>query len=117
VNALHIVGTVRLAGDFVPRDPDFYLESVKQIIIEAGLTIVGPQAMYRFDDFAFTLAVLLAESHVSIHTWYELGFIHLDVFTCGVSRDNSEAARQVFDRIAATFDPVKIEDRRVIVRH
>lgn len=117
VNALHIIGKVRLTGDFVPRDPEFYLERVKQIITEAGLTIVGPQALYKFDDTAFTLAVLLAESHVSMHTWYEFGFIHLDVFTCGISRDNADAARQVFDQIAQLFDPAEIEERQEIVRH
>ncbi|MEK9167494.1 MAG: S-adenosylmethionine decarboxylase [Patescibacteria group bacterium] len=117
VNALHIVGTVRLGGDFAPRDPEFYLESVKHIITEAGLTIVGSPTLHRFDETAFTLAVLLAESHVSMHTWYELGLVHLDVFTCGMTKDNSDAARQVFNRIASLFDPIMIEGRREIVRH
>lgn len=117
VNALHIVGTVRLSGDFVPRDPDFYLESVKQIVTQAGLTVVGPQALHRFDATAFTLTVLLAESHVSMHTWYEFGLVHLDVFTCGMSKDNNDAARQAFDQIARLFDPIKIDDRQEIPRH
>lgn len=117
MNALHIVGTVRLGGDFVSHDPDFYLERVKHIIIEAGLTIVGEPGSSSFEGGGFTAFIMLAESHVSMHTWYELGLVHLDVFTCGMSKDNSDAARQVFDQIARLFDPIRIDGRQEIVRH
>ena len=42
-----------------------------------------------------TGVLLLAESHISIHTWPEYGFAAVDVFLCG--RMPSENARRVLE--------------------
>lgn len=49
---------------------------------------------------AFTVLYLLAESHLSIHTWPEHKYIALDVFTCG-----SSDTKLVVDRIVEYFQP------------
>jgi S-adenosylmethionine decarboxylase len=38
---------------------------------------------HRFDPQGVTGLALLAESHISIHTWPESGYAAVDVFTCG----------------------------------
>lgn len=38
---------------------------------------------YQFEPHGLTALALLAESHMSIHTYPELGYAALDVFTCG----------------------------------
>jgi S-adenosylmethionine decarboxylase len=38
------------------------------------------------DGYGVTGVVLLAESHISIHTWPEDGFAAVDIFMCGASR-------------------------------
>ena len=40
-------------------------------------------ASAKFDPQGVTAVALLAESHISIHTWPELGQAICDVFTCG----------------------------------
>ncbi len=37
----------------------------------------------RFDPQGVTALAVLAESHISIHTWPEFGYAAVDVFTCG----------------------------------
>lgn len=49
---------------------------------------------------AFTVLYLLAESHLSIHTWPEHKYIALDVFTCGTSN-----TQLVVDKIIEYFQP------------
>lgn len=66
-----------------------------------------------FSHDAFTGFIMLCESHVSLHTWYELGYVHLDVFTCNVSRDNTVAARHLFEDIAKIFNPTEIHQQEV----
>lgn len=38
---------------------------------------------HQFQPFGVSGVVLIAESHISVHTWPENGFVALDIFTCG----------------------------------
>ncbi|MDD0839447.1 S-adenosylmethionine decarboxylase [Curvibacter sp. HBC61] len=50
-----------------------------------------------------TATVLLAESHLCVHTWPELGAVTLDVYVCNFSADHSERARALQQRLLALF--------------
>ena len=50
-----------------------------------------------------TGVVLLAESHVAIHTWPERGAVTLDVYVCNYSADNSAKAHALFDSLTTAF--------------
>ncbi len=69
-------------------DPDVLnnLETVRTEMMEAaiaaGATIVG-EVFHRFSPQGVSGAVVIAESHISIHTWPEYGYAALDLFTCG----------------------------------
>jgi spermidine synthase/S-adenosylmethionine decarboxylase len=60
-----------------------------------------------------TGAVVLAESHLAVHTWPELGAVTLDLYVCNYSRDNSAAAAACFERLATAFRPGRIVRRDV----
>lgn len=47
------------------------------------LSVISGPIIHQFEPHGLTGIVLLAESHISIHTWPELGEATLDVFTCG----------------------------------
>lgn len=49
---------------------------------EAGATVLGHR-FHQFEPWGVTGVVLLAESHLSLHTWPEEGLLTLDCFTCG----------------------------------
>ncbi len=60
----------------------------------------------RFHDFGnggVTGVLLLAESHVSVHTWPEKSFAALDIFLCGTAQ--VEPARAVLE---AAFAPERV---------
>lgn len=46
---------------------------------------------HSFEPQGVTAVGLLAESHISIHTWPELGYAACDIFTCGASADPTRA--------------------------
>ena len=55
---------------------------VEEVVEQAELTKVG--SIYKqFNPHGVTGIVLVAESHVSIHTWPEYRLVNLDIFTCG----------------------------------
>ena len=43
--------------------------------------------VHRFKPYGVSGYVLVAESHISIHTWPEYGYAAVDVFTCGEHTD------------------------------
>jgi S-adenosylmethionine decarboxylase len=52
-----------------------------------GATVVG-EAFYAFPNGAVTGVLLLAQSHLSIHTWPELRLANIDLLTCGAIDGN-----------------------------
>lgn len=59
---------------------------IRGILLQAadkmGSTVVGNQ-FHSFSGGGVTGVVIIAESHISIHTWPEKGYAALDIFTCG----------------------------------
>lgn len=87
----------------------------KKIVDESGLNVVG-SFFHKFgEDGGVTGVVVLAESHVSIHTWPERGnFVNMDVFVCNVTQDNSEKARNIYRKIKEYLKPTKEETQEVL---
>lgn len=81
-----------------------------------GLTPVG-QLFHQFAHAGApagaTGAVILAESHLAVHTWPELGAVTLDLYVCNFSQDNSAAAHAAFDRLLAAFAPADVTRREL----
>lgn len=51
-------------------------------INQSGATIIQP-FFHQFSPHGVSGVVVIAESHVAIHTWPEYGYCAVDVFTCG----------------------------------
>jgi S-adenosylmethionine decarboxylase proenzyme len=84
-----------------------------------GLTVVG-RLFHAFQDSAgrpagVTGAVVLAESHLAVHTWPEVSGVTLDIYVCNFSGDNSERANALFIEVITAFSPKRME-RKAVVR-
>ena len=76
----------------------------RNIVDESGLTIVG-DSFFQFEPQGVTGTVLLAESHLAIHTWPESGFVTVDVYVCNYTTDNTAKAERVFAALEAALKP------------
>lgn len=114
-SGLHLLANMYDVKIDVPAMND--LLSCKNLCInavnEVGLSIVG-DFFHGFAGGGVTGVVVLAESHVAIHTWPESAYVTLDVFVCNYNRDNSLMAKQLFEKIIRIFDPKKVERTEVI---
>lgn len=86
-----------------------------------GLTVVG-RLFHPFVDSngqaaGVTGTVVLAESHLAIHTWPEVSGVTLDVYVCNFSADNSARAHALFDEMIAAFVPTQLETKEVARGH
>ena len=86
---------------------------------DSGLTVLGHH-FYQFDGAdgtqtgGSTGAVVLAESHLAIHTWPERDGATLDVYVCNFTADNTEKAEAVYEALLKALKPADVMVERVI---
>jgi S-adenosylmethionine decarboxylase proenzyme len=84
----------------------------------AGLSVLG-EHFYQFESFdqiqagGATGAVVLAESHLAIHTWPERLQATLDIYVCNVSSDNSGRAEALYQSLLDVLKPRDVLMERV----
>jgi S-adenosylmethionine decarboxylase len=64
------------------RDLNKVRDALVSAAKEAKATIVEV-AFHEFNPFGISGMVIIAESHLSVHTWPEYGYAAVDIFTCG----------------------------------
>ena len=123
MNGLHLIADLhdcRCAPGFLLDAPGLEVFCV-DACTRHGLTVVG-RLFHPFRDAAgdpagVTGTVVLAESHLAVHTWPEVGGVTLDVYVCNFSGDNSARARALFAEMIATFAPARLEKKEVARGH
>lgn len=63
-------------------DADVVRTALLDLVADAGLHPVGAEALHRFTPQGLSLAILLAESHVAVHTWPEHATAYVTLTTC-----------------------------------
>lgn len=71
-------------------------------------------SFHEFNPFGVSGMVIIAESHLSIHTWPEYGYAAVDIFTCGDIIKPEEAAAFLIERFESR-NPSIVEIKRGIL--
>lgn len=72
------------------NDESFVAESLRRAVEASGATLLK-EISHAFEPHGVTALGLLAESHMSIHTWPEYRYVGADIFTCGQTADPRKA--------------------------
>ncbi len=125
MQGLHLTADLRGCADDAPMtDPARLRALCLREVERAGLLAVG-ELFHRFDPppaapsgpspaaAGVTGVVLLAESHLALHTWPELDAVTLDVYVCNVGADNSARAQALLEALVAAFAPRQASRHRL----
>ncbi|MGE5893696.1 MAG: adenosylmethionine decarboxylase [bacterium] len=82
---------------------------------EAKATIVDV-SFHEFNPFGISGMVVIAESHLSIHTWPEYSYAAVDIFTCGDVIKPEIAAQHLIERFECK-NPSIVEMKRGVISH
>ena len=82
-------------------DEAFLRDTITTAAKSAGATLLN-LITHRFEPQGVTGLALLAESHISIHTWPENGYAAVDVFTCGDHTMPESACEHLRAELGAT---------------
>lgn len=86
----HIVAEMSLCDPEILTD----LERVRDAMVAAAEVAnaeVREVAFHRFIPHGVSGVVVISESHLSIHTWPEIGYAAVDIYTCGAHTDPMKA--------------------------
>ena len=95
----HILFTLKGCNAEFLDDENFVRDVVYHASVKCQSTLLALNS-HKFDPQGVTCVAMLAESHISIHTWPELGMAVCDVFTCGdhtTPQDGVEYMRKMLD--------------------
>ncbi len=82
------------------NDVDALREALLTAADLAGATVLG-DSFHRFSPHGISGVVVIAESHLFVHTWPEYGYAAADIFTCGTSVQPEVAAEKLVELLGA----------------
>ncbi|RJX19489.1 MAG: S-adenosylmethionine decarboxylase proenzyme [Ammonifex sp.] len=93
------------------------IELVEKIMVNAALEAgaeVRETVFHKFSPQGISGVVVISESHLAIHTWPELGYAAVDVFTCGERVDPWQACNYLAQYFKAQDIRANEQQRGVI---
>lgn len=84
------------------------LQKALKIAKELKLTVVK-SFVHQFEPHGLSVVLVIAESHLAIHTWPELGYMHIDTLSCS-RKANLSKLKEV---LAQEFHPTRIASQKI----
>ena len=115
MNALgrHLLLELKDCDREVLNDLNLLRHILQEAATAAGATVLG-DSFHQFEPQGVSGVVIIAESHLFIHTWPEYGYAAVDIFTCGDSTQPQDAAGMLVKQLGSQNHSV-IELRRGIL--
>ena len=111
----HLLLELKGCDKEVLNDTGFLREVLLAAAGAAGATVLG-ESFHHFNPHGVSGVVIIAESHLCIHTWPEYGYAAVDIFTCGDSVKPELAIKPLVEKLGAK-DPSYIELKRGILQN
>lgn len=86
-------------------------EILDRVVSKSGFRAIS-SSFHQFEPYGVSAVYLLAESHLSVHTWPEYGYVAVDIFSCG----GDDPALRAFELLVEEFQP-KVVEKRIIRRN
>jgi S-adenosylmethionine decarboxylase len=106
----HLLLELRECNEAVLDDLKYLENALVSAAREAGATVLD-KSFHHFAPQGVSGVVLIAESHLSLHTWPEHAYAAVDIFTCGTTV-KIEVAADALIRELGSKDPSLMEVKR-----
>lgn len=97
----HILADLYDCNPIYLNDKEKLVDLLHRAADIAHATVLG-ETSHAFQPHGVTALLLLAESHISIHTWPETGYAAVDVMTCGDTMQPQEAIDLIQRELASS---------------
>jgi S-adenosylmethionine decarboxylase len=102
LNALgrHLLLELKNFNREVLNDLDYIRDCLCETAEQIGATVVN-HAFHQFNPHGVSGVVVIAESHLCIHTWPEHGYAAVDIFTCGDTIEPADGIDPLIEKLGA----------------
>jgi len=97
----HILFTLKGCDEIFLDEENYIRDVVYHASVQCNSTLLSLNS-HKFEPQGVTCVAMLAESHISIHTWPEKGMAVCDVFTCGEHTDPRRGVEYLYSIMRAT---------------
>jgi len=87
----YVIDFLEMEDSKILNDPEKLVAYMEHTIPVAGLEMIGEPLIHKFEPHGLTYLVLLAQSHLAVHTWPEHHYMAVDFFTCGDPAEGQRA--------------------------
>lgn len=87
-------------------------KEIKKILITAAKKANNTPlkvVIHKFQPQGITGVVLLAESHIALHSWPEFHYLSIDIYTCG----NKATSEKALEYLEKEFQPKKVKVKKI----
>jgi len=114
---MHLIIDGYSSDSGILQSEEFIYQLLDQYPAEIGMTKIAPPYVLRYvgakpEEWGVSGFVLIAESHISIHTFVEQRYVHIDVFSCK-DFDAGQAIKDLSDRLQLTEMKTYLLDRTI----
>ncbi|MET0245254.1 MAG: adenosylmethionine decarboxylase [Sphingomonas sp.] len=99
---IHLIADLHAAHGL--DDAELIARCLADAAVAAGATLIETRLHHFGPGMGVTGVALLAESHISIHSWPEHGYAAVDIFMCGVANDPDAALALIADTLGARIE-------------
>jgi len=94
-----------------PLDDPEYLRPILEDAVRASRAEVIKTMLHQFSPQGVSGVVILAESHLAVHTWPEHGFAAVEIFTCGDHTDPMAGHKFILEKLRPKHHNVRLIER------
>jgi S-adenosylmethionine decarboxylase len=98
------------------NDIEFLRKTLSDVASLIGATVIK-DSFYQFTPQGVSGVVIIAESHISIHTWPEYNYAAVDVFTCGDVIQPHDAVKPLAEKLKAKSTTYIELNRGIMTAH
>ena len=95
------------------NDISFIKETMLAAAKESGATVLG-ESFHQFSPQGVSGVIIIAESHLTVHTWPEHGYAGADIFTCGIRVKPEKAAKVIIAKLKPITHSIILMERGII---
>jgi S-adenosylmethionine decarboxylase len=108
--ARHVLAEYYGCNPVILDDPEFLAPILEGAVIAAKATVIKT-CLHQFAPQGVSGVVILAESHLAVHTWPEHGYAAVEIFTCGDTAMPEAGHEYLLEKLCPAHHTLRVLDR------